>query len=178
MVVTSSDDLERNLRRLRFYGMDDAYYAEVHGYNSRLDEVQAEILYRRLQRLEGYIAARREIAARYRELLDGLPVLLPEVVSGNEHAYYLFVVRCANRGEVLARLAERGIQLSVSYPWPVHTMRGYAYLGYSVGDLPETERAADEVLSLPMYPSLKEESQIKVCQVLGEVLTEDVTAPR
>jgi len=171
MVVTSRDDLERNLRRLRFYGMDDAYYAEVHGYNSRLDEVQAEILYRRLQRLEGYIATRRGIAARYHELLAELPLVLPDVASGNEHVYYLFVVRCENRDEVLAKLAERGIQLSASYPWPIHAMRGYAYLGYSIGDLPETERAADEVLSLPMYPSLEEESQIRVCQVLGEVLT-------
>ena len=171
MVVTSRDDLDRNLRRLRFYGMDDAYYAEVHGYNSRLDEVQAEILYRRLQRLEGYIAARRRIAARYHELLAGSPLGLPEVATGNEHVYYLFVVRCANRDDVLAKMAERGIQLSASYPWPIHAMRGYAYLGYSIGDLPETERAADEVLSLPMYPSLEDESQLRVCRVLGEVLT-------
>ena len=171
MIVTSRDDLDKRLRRLRFYGMDDAYYAEEHGYNSRLDEVQAEILLRKLARLDGYIAERRKLASRYRELLSELPVALPEVDEGNDHVYYLFVVRCANRDAVLAKLADRDVHLSASYPWPIHTMRGYAFLGYSAGDLPESERAASEVLSLPMYPSLSEETQDRVCEALAEALS-------
>jgi len=171
MVVTSRADLNKSLRRLRFYGMDDAYYAEEHGYNSRLDEVQAEILLRRLVRLDGYIAARRRLASRYYELLSELPIAMPEVDEGNDHVYYLFVVRCANRGTVLAKLAERDMHLSASYPYPIHTMRGYAFLGYSAGDLPESERAANEVLSLPMYPSLSDETQLRVCEALREVLS-------
>lgn len=171
MVVTSRDDLNGALRRLRFYGMDDAYYAEEHGYNSRLDEVQAAILHRKLRRLDRYIAARRRLASRYYGLLSELPVAVPEVDEGNEHVYYLFVVRCANRDTVLAKLAERDIHLSASYPWPIHTMRGYAFLGYSAGDLPESERAANEVLSLPMYPGLSDEIQLRVCGVLADVLS-------
>jgi len=171
MVITSRDDVDKSLRRLRFYGMDDVYYAEEHGYNSRLDEVQAEILFRRLSRLDGYIAARRKIAVRYQELLADLPLVLPATPGGNEHVYYLFVVRCEERDRVIAKLAERDIHLNVSYPWPIHTMRGYAYLGYSVGDLPESERAANEVLSLPMYPTLAVEDQLRVCEALSEVLS-------
>ena len=171
MVVTSRDDLDKRLRRLRFYGMDDVYYAEEHGYNSRLDEVQAEILNRRLPRLDGYIAARRRLAARYRHLLADAPLVLPEVAEGNDHVYYLFVVRCADRDRLIARLAERDILLNASYPWPIHTMRGYSYLGYAEGDLPETERAAREVLSLPMYPGLSDESQDTVCEALFELLS-------
>jgi len=171
MVVTSRDDLDKRLRRLRFYGMDDAYYAEEHGYNSRLDEVQAEILLRKQARLDGYVAARRRLASRYYDLLSEAPVTLPEVAEGNDHVYYLFVVRCANRDTVLAKLAERDVRLSASYPWPIHTMRGYAFLGYSAGDLPECERAAKEVLSLPMYPGLSDETQLRVCEALGEVLS-------
>ncbi|MGA9762564.1 MAG: DegT/DnrJ/EryC1/StrS family aminotransferase [Gaiellaceae bacterium] len=171
MVVTSRDDVDKSLRRLRFYGMDDVYYAEEHGYNSRLDEVQAEILYRRLSRLDGYIAARRRLAARYHELLADLPLVLPVTGEGNEHVYYLFVVRCEERDRVIAKLKERDIHLNVSYPWPIHTMRGYAYLGYSAGDLPESERAASEVLSLPMYPTLADEDQLRVCEALTDVLS-------
>ena len=171
MVVTSRDDLDRALRRLRFYGMDDVYYAEEHGYNSRLDEVQAAILDRKLSRLDRYIAARRRLASRYYELLAELPVAVPEVDEGNDHVYYLFVIRCANRDTVLGKLAERDIQLSASYPWPIHTMRGYASLGYSVGDFPESERAANEVLSLPMYPGLSDDVQLRVCGALAEVLS-------
>ena len=171
MVVTSSDDLDNRVRRLRFYGMDDVYHAEEHGYNSRLDEVQAEILLRKLARLDGYVAARRRLASRYRELLAGVAVVLPEVGPGNEHVYYLFVVRCSDRDGVLTRLADCGVELNASYPWPIHTMRGYAYLGYSAGDLPESERAANEVLSLPMYPGLSAETQFRVCEALGEVLS-------
>lgn len=171
MVLTSRDDLNTALRRLRFYGMDHAYYAEEHGYNCRLDEVQAAILSRKLRRLDQYIAARRRLATRYHELLSELPVVVPEVDAGNDHVYYLFVVRCADRDAVLARLAERDVHLSASYPWPIHTMRGYAFLGYSGGDLPESERAANEVLSLPMYPSLSDEVQMSVCEILAEVLS-------
>lgn len=171
MVLTSREDLNKSLRRLRFYGMEDGYYAEEHGYNSRLDEVQAEILHHRLRRLDGYIAARRRLASQYRELLSGLPITLPEVGEGNEHVYYLFVIRCPQRESLLARLAERDIHLNVSYPWPIHMMRGYAFLGYSAGDLPESENAANEVLSLPMYPSLSDESQLTVCNALRELLS-------
>jgi aminotransferase EvaB len=171
MVLTSRDDVEQKLRRLRFYGMDDVYYAEEHGYNSRLDEVHAEILNRKLARLDEYLAARRRLAERYRRRLGGLQLALPETAEGNEHAYYVYVVRAQSRDELLDRMAERDIHLNVSYPWPIHTMRGYAYLGYFEGDFPHAEAAAREIFSLPMYPRLSDEDQERVCSVLAELLT-------
>lgn len=170
MVITDSADVRAKLRRLRFYGMENLYYAEEHGYNSRLDEIHAEILRRKLRHLDGYIARRRQLASQYEEKLAGLGLLLPEVGTGNRHAYYLYVVRHKRRDEIIARLKEMGIFLNVSYPWPIHTMRGYAHLGYKEGDLPMTEAAAKEIFSLPMYPTLTDEEQGIVCKALYDIL--------
>jgi aminotransferase EvaB len=174
-VVTDDDEVDSALRRLRYYGMEDSYYVtKVPGHNSRLDEVQAEILRRRLSRLDDYIGARRAVAQRYAEGLadvadpDGL--VLPTVNSGNEHVWYLYVVRHPERDEILKRLGAEGIALTVSYPWPVHTMSGFAHLGWQQGSLPVTERLAGEVFSLPMYPSLSREVQDRVIETLRDVV--------
>ncbi|MBB5112652.1 DegT/DnrJ/EryC1/StrS family aminotransferase [Micromonospora echinospora] len=169
--ITADPDVERRLRRLRYYGMEDRYYVEeTPGRNSRLDEVQAEILRRKLRRLDRYVAARREIARRYDEGLAGTGLVLPVTASGNEHVYYLYVVRHPRRDEILAELRPHGIELNVSYRWPVHTMRGFAHLGYSDGSLPVTERLAEEIFSLPMYPSLDADTQARVIDALRKVL--------
>lgn len=168
-VLTSDPDLERKLRRSRYYGMEERYYVvETPGYNSRLDEVQAEILRRKLGRLDGYIKRRREIADRYREGLADTPFVLPEVADGNEHVYYLYVVRHSHRDDVLAKLAERDVLLNVSYRWPVHTMSGFQHLGYGPDSLPVTERLAQEIFSLPMYPTLTEKDQTLVIDALRD----------
>ena len=170
-----SDDAEVNerVRRLRYYGMDDRYYVvEKPAYNSRLDEVQAEILRRKLTRLDGYLDRRREIADRYRAGLADTDLILPSVVPGNEHVYYLYVVRHPQREDVMRRLAEGGVRVNVSYAWPVHTMSAFAELGYGPGSLPTTERIADQIFSLPMYPSLTVEEQDRVISVLRETLSE------
>lgn len=166
MVVTGSAGLAAAIRRLRFYGMEDRYYAEELGYNSRLDELHAAILERKLAHLESYVERRRAIAARYDEELAGTPLGLPRVARDGEHAYYLYVVRHPRRDELLEALAAEEILLNVSYPWPIHTMRGYAYLGYREGDLPQTERVAKEIFSLPMYPGLGEDQQGRVIEAL------------
>lgn len=170
MVVTSDDETERKLRRLRYYGMHEEYYAEEHGYNSRLDEVHAEILNFKLGRLDDYIAARRDHAARYERLLADVDLKLPGTAEGNVHAYYVYVVRSPDRDRLLEELTRRGIELNVSYRWPIHTMRGYVGLGYSEGDFPRAEEAAREIFSLPMYPALTEEDQDTVCAALSELL--------
>lgn len=169
-VLTDSEAVDRKLRRLRFYGMEKTYYAEEHGYNSRLDELHAEILRRKLQRLDGYIARRRELARRYDERLADTPLILPQTAPGNLHAYYLYVVRHPRRDDILEGLKARDIFVNVSYPWPIHTMRGYSTLGYREGDLPHTEAAAKEILSLPMYPSLSDEEQDVVCDALHQIV--------
>jgi dTDP-3-amino-2,3,6-trideoxy-4-keto-D-glucose/dTDP-3-amino-3,4,6-trideoxy-alpha-D-glucose/dTDP-2,6-dideoxy-D-kanosamine transaminase len=170
MVVTNDEALARRVRRLRMYGTEGRYYSEEHGYNSRLDEVQAEILLRKLARLDGYVGRRRELAARYDELLAATSLILPRTRPGGLHAYYLYVVRHPERERIMAGLADRGVFVNISYPWPIHTMPAYAHLHAGQDGLPETERAAREIFSLPMYPSLSDAEQDRVCTALEEVL--------
>ncbi|CAM4009447.1 DegT/DnrJ/EryC1/StrS aminotransferase family protein [Kibdelosporangium persicum] len=171
-VITSDDTVARNLRRLRYYGMEEVYYVvQTPGHNSRLDDVQAEILRRKLTRLNDYIVARRAIAARYAEELsdvDGL--VLPATTPGNDHVHYVYVVRHPERDTIIERLKGYDIALNISYPWPVHTMTGFSHLGYRQGDLPVTERLAKQIFSLPMYPSLALDEQDKVISALRDVL--------
>ncbi len=170
MVLGSDGTLAATLRRLRFYGMEQTYFSIEHGYNSRLDEVHAEILRRKLLHLDGYIARRQELARRYDRLLADTRLVLPATAPGNEHAYYLYVVRHAQRDRIIAELAARDILLNVSYPWPIHRMPAYAWLGIPEGRLPQAEAAAREIFSLPMYPTLSDAEQDQVCAALHEVL--------
>jgi aminotransferase EvaB len=170
MVVTSDEAIAARVRRLRMYGTEKTYYAEEHGYNSRLDELHAEILRRKLRRLDTYIHRRRELARRYDARLHASGLELPQTAPGNHHVYYLYVVRHHARDAIMRELAARDIIVNISYPWPIHTMRGYAYLGYAGGSLPETEKAAREIFSLPMYPSLTDAEQERVCEALLEIL--------
>lgn len=170
MIITNGESLYEKARRLRYYGMDKAYYSEVHGYNSRLDELHAEILLRKLSRLDEYIARRQELARQYDRHLSGTSLLLPKTMPGNEHVYYLYVCRHPQRDQIISRLREKDIIVNVSYPWPIHIMRGYQCLGYKAGDLPHTEKAALEIFSLPMYPSLTDPEQGIVIAALQEIL--------
>ena len=166
MVNTNDEALAQHLRRLRFYGAETTYYANEHGYNSRLDELQAALLLTKLPKIEQYIHRRREIAALYQEGLKDTELILPKEAPYTRHAYYLYVVRHPNRDEIIKKLRENNILVNISYPWPIHTMKGYEYLGWKTGDLPETESAAKEIFSLPMYPSLTNEEISRVIEVL------------
>jgi len=170
MVVTQKESIASKVRRLRMYGMEGPYYSEEHGYNSRLDEVHAKILSYKLQHLEGYVARRRRLAETYRQELGDSGLILPEVAEGNYHAYYLYVVRHPDRDTIIDELKQHNIFLNISYPWPIHTMRGYSPLGYKEGDLPVTEALAKEIFSLPMYPTLTEDEQGYVCKNLKSIL--------
>lgn len=163
-LITNDDEIAAAVRRLRYYGMDERYYVEqVPAYNSRLDEVQAEILRHKLARLPAYIDQRRAIAARYAAGLGGLPGLhLPSTAPGNTHVYYLYVARHQARDHILEFCRERGINLNVSYQWPCHTMRGFLAAGCTTRPLPVTEALSAEVFSLPMYPSLTADDQNRV----------------
>jgi aminotransferase EvaB len=170
-VVTSDDEIEARLRRLRYYGMEDVYYVvSTPGYNSRLDEVQAEILRRKLTRLDDYLVRRRQIAARYEEAFKGTDLVTPRTAPGNDHVYYVYVVRHPQRDKIIEALKDHDIALNISYPWPVHTQSGFAKLGYAKGSLPATERVADEIFSLPMYAYLSDAEQERVIDKLRTVL--------
>lgn len=173
-ICTNSPELDLKLRSLRFYGMKGSYYAEETGYNSRLDEVHAEILRYKLTKLEGYIKRRQRLARRYHRLLGLTSLLLPKVYQGNRHVFYVYVVKHVQRDKIIARLKEMDILLNISYPWPIHLMRGYSYLGGKEGDLPVTEGLAKRIFSLPMYPSLTASMQMEVCIALCSVLGEPI----
>lgn len=172
MILTSSPELDAHCRRLRFYGMEKQYYSLEQGYNSRLDELHAAILLRKLAHLDTYIARRRQIAELYYRELAATDLLLPAVAEGNVHAYYLFVCRHRQRDFILQYLKDRNIFLNISYPWPVHVMPAYAHLGYAQGDFPNTEAAAKEIFSLPMFPSLSDDEVLQTCHALKAALAE------
>lgn len=159
MVVTGDEGLAQRLMRLRVHGGRQMYHHEEVGYNSRLDALQAAVLSVKLPHLEGWSEARRRNAAYYDEALAGLDeVAVPRVAPGNTSIYnqYTIRVRGAVREDLQRHLAERGIGTAVYYPVPLHLQECFAYLGHREGDFPEAERAAREVLSLPVFPELEE----------------------
>jgi aminotransferase EvaB len=170
MIVTSDAALAAHVKRLRMYGTEGTYYAEEHGYNSRLDELHAEILRVKLRRIDRYIARRRELARRYDERLRNSGLTLPAAADGSTHVHHLYVVRHPSRDDLVKVLAASGVAVGIHYPWPIHLMRGYAHLGYREGSLPVTERAAREIFSLPLYPSMTNQDQDRVCDALLQAL--------
>jgi aminotransferase EvaB len=170
MVNTNSEALEKSMRKLRFYGAEKTYYAIEHGYNSRLDEMHASILLSKIKHLDAYIKRRRQLAQRYNNMLKDTNLILPKEMSYGEHSYYLYVVRHEKRDLIMDELKKHDILVNISYPWPIHTMTGYNQFGYKEGDLPETEKMAKQIFSLPMYPSLTDEQQILVSEALHSIL--------
>jgi dTDP-4-amino-4,6-dideoxygalactose transaminase len=154
LAATQNLDLGERILRLRTYGGRDRYIHEELGFNSRLDEIQAAVLRVKLRFLSEWNGRRRAIAARYREDLAGLGLTLPAESPDCTHVYHQFTIRVPDRDGVQRRMAELGIRTTVYYPVPLHLQPMYRELGYRVGDFPEAERAAREVLSLPIYPEL------------------------
>ena len=171
MVLSDLDQVRDSLLKQRFYGMEKTYFALEHGYNSRLDEVHAEILRRKLTHLDEYIQRRRELAARYDEELRDSGLVLPKTGPGNKHAYYLYVARHPKRDDIIEELKKREIFVNISYPWPIHTMPPYCGFGSREGDLPHTEAAAKEIFSLPMYPTLADGEQEQAIEALKDILS-------
>jgi dTDP-4-amino-4,6-dideoxygalactose transaminase len=154
LATTQDTALGDHLLRLRVYGGRQRYLHEELGFNSRLDEIQAAVLRVKLGFLEEWTARRQAIAARYRGGLAGLGLALPVERPGSTHVYHQFAMRVPDRDAVQQRMAERGVQTAVYYPVPLHLQPMYRDLGYKSGDFPEAERAAREVLCLPMYAEL------------------------
>lgn len=155
MAVTQDEALYEALMKLRTHGSRRTYYHEVVGYNSRLDALQAAVLGAKLPHLAGWSAARRANAAAYDEAFADLPeVVTPHIDPANTSIYNQYTLRTTRRDALKAHLAERGIGTAVYYPLPLHLQPCFAYLGYQPGSCPESERAAGEVLSLPVFPEL------------------------
>ena len=168
MILTNNKKIYEKCIMIRKYGMKKLYYSELHGINSRLDEIQASILSYKLKNLDNDIAKRRKIADHYNNNISNKKLILPIENSKNYHSYYVYVIRSKKRDKLLKYLKEKKIYCNISYPFPIHLMRGYKFLGYKNGDLPVTERISSEILSLPMYPYLEKNKINKVILALNE----------
>ncbi len=154
LATTQDSGIGEHLRRIRVYGSRERYLHDELGFNSRLDEVQAAILRVKLRHLAAWNDRRRVIASRYRTGLAGSGVSLPGEAPERVHVYHQFAIRVPDRDGVQRRMADRGVRTTVYYPVPLHLQPMYRALSYQAGDFPEAERAAREVLCLPMYPEL------------------------
>jgi dTDP-4-amino-4,6-dideoxygalactose transaminase len=169
MIVTHSAEMDTHLRTLRNHGQAARYNSVEPGWNSRLDEIQAAILRIKLRYLGTWENARRRHAATYTKLLAKIPqVSTPTTPAGYEHVFHQYTIRAQHRNDLQQFLTDRNIGSAVYYPVPLHLQPIYASLGNTVGSFPESERAAKEVLSLPMYPELHSEQIDHVAAAIAE----------
>jgi len=153
-LVTNSEDYAKRAAKLREHGSPIRYYHDEVGYNYRMEGIQGAVLNVKLRHLAAWTAARRRIAHRYHDLLKGTPLVLPLEAPGCESVYHQYVVRHPSRDSLRAYLQDRGVSTALHYPVPLHLQKCFGELGYAVGDLPVSEKAAMGCLSLPMYPEL------------------------
>ena len=166
LCFTHDVKLAERMRSIRMYGFEGQYNAVREGVNSRLDELQAAILSVKLKSLSGQLAKRRALAAFYDEHLHANIGRLG-VAATVQHAYHLYVVKVTGRDAIRSKLSKHGIASAVHYPYPIHRMRAYEFLGFSVGSLPVTEALAGQILSLPLYPELSEVDAWRVCEAMA-----------
>ena len=166
MVVTSNPAYERTIRMLRDWGQERKYYHVLRGFNYRMEGIQGAVLRVKLRHLDDWNEARRAHAESYDRLLAGLAVKTPHVMSYARHVYHVYSVRTPERDALQQALQGAGIQTGIHYPVPVHLQPAYGDLGYGAGDFPESEGAAAEVLSLPMYPELTQGQVKAVCDAV------------
>src|SRR6266849_2231018 len=171
MVVSNSPELAARIRTLRNHGQTEKYLSSESGWNSRLDEIQAAILRVKLRHLSEWQSTRRSNAAEYTRQLQQLPGVMPPLQpEGFEHVYHQYTIRTEQRDALQQHLAARKIGSTVYYPHPLHLQPLYASLGHKPGDFPHAERAAQEVLSLPMYPELRKDQIARVVEAIAEFL--------
>ncbi len=168
-IITNDDALALKLRQLRDHGQVTKYNHEMIGHNYRMDGLQGAVLGVKLNYLQKWTERRRAIAGMYRTLLGGISeVLLPYEDPKAYHVYHLFVIRTKKRDEVQKFLGEQGISTALHYSRGVHMQKAYNYLGYRVGDFPETESAANECISIPLFPEMSDEQVVYVAEKVKE----------
>ena len=180
-ITTNDENLFDRMQRIRSLGMEKKkmssshwngkYYAVEHGTNSRLDEVHAAILLKKLPYLDKWIDRRRQIAERYNNELKDTDLELPEESPNNKHAYHVYVVAHKHRDQIMKSLSEINIQLNILYPWPIHIMDAYKHFVSSTCNyLRTTEDMAKKIFSLPMYPTLTDNEQGEVIKELKKLI--------
>ena len=169
-VVTSNESYDRTLRSLRNWGCEKRYHHDLKGFNYRLEGMQGAILRVKLRHLEAWTEQRRKHAAAYTRLLKGCGADLPQEAAYARHVYHCYVVRVPKRDAIQKFMQEHGVDAAIHYPIPVHLQKGYADLGYKAGGFPHSEKAAAEVLSLPLYAEMSDEQIETVAKTLRDAL--------
>jgi dTDP-4-amino-4,6-dideoxygalactose transaminase len=164
--TTNDAAIAKTMKMLRDHGQATKYYHDVEGYNGRLDAIQAGLLHAKLPHLAKWNAQRRELAAEYNRLLRSVDdaVVLPCEQLRSRAVYHLYVVRTADREGLMDHLKKAGIGTGIHYPIPLHLQKAYAAMNYRKGDFPATEKAAAEIVSLPMFPQLTAPQQARVVE--------------
>jgi dTDP-4-amino-4,6-dideoxygalactose transaminase len=167
MILTNDDALAERVASLRKHGQVGKYAYELVGFNSRLDSIQAAILLAKVGKLAAWNEARRKAAARYGELLGGVPVEVPYVEDYAYHIYHQYTIKVDRRDDLRSYLSDKGIGTAVHYPLGLHQQKAYAPLGYKEGDLPNCDEASTRVISLPMFPEIEESEIEYVCKSIN-----------
>ena len=182
MITTNSGELAERARALRQHGMRRRYHHDALGWNARMDGFQGAVLAVKLKHIEGWNQARRAVSGRYHTLFHAVGVaetgpypahgiVLPHELPGNRHVWHQYVIRVKQRDALREFLSARKIGSEIYYPVPLHMQAALKGLGYAEGDFPEAERAAREVLALPIFPELREDEQETVVQAIAEFLS-------
>jgi dTDP-4-amino-4,6-dideoxygalactose transaminase len=176
-VTTNDESLAQSMRMIRDHGQNKKYHHLVEGYNGRLDALQAAILQVKLPHLKEWNAKRREAAETYNQLLQSVEsVRTPFEPKWSKAVFHLYVICVRDRDDLQKHLTKNNIGTGLHYPIPLHLQKGYAHLGYREGDFPVTERLAQEILSLPMYPQMHKEQLEQVVQALAQFCDADAGA--
>jgi len=169
MVVTNNKEYAERLLMLRMHGWKKKYFPEIIGYNSRLDSIQAAVLLVKLDYLKEWTEKRREHAASYDKAFAGTSIAAPVVKKYSYHIYNQYTIAVGNRDELSAKLKEKNIGFDIYYPAPFHKLECYHHLEYRDGDFPISEKAAESVISIPIYPELTQAEQDEVIEVVKSV---------
>jgi len=177
--TTNDAAIAKTMKMLRDHGQATKYYHDVEGYNGRLDAIQAGLLHVKLGHLAKWNAQRREHAPEYKRLLESADTTLvaPYEPSWSHTVYHLYVVRTADREGLMDHLKKAGIGTGIHYPIPLHLQKAYASMNYKRGDFPVTERVAEEIISLPMFPQLTAEQQVRVVEAICLAEAELINKP-
>jgi dTDP-4-amino-4,6-dideoxygalactose transaminase len=167
MTVTQHTEINRKVRMLRDWGAEKKYHHEIIGYNMRLEGIQGAVLRVKMKYIEKWTEMRRDAAARYDAMFKGTGVATPVALSNRRHVYHIYAIRTKERARWIEALNAKGIQTGIHYPFPLHTLKAFDFLGYKQGQFPNSEKAAAEVLSLPMYPELNAVQQEEVVSAVA-----------
>lgn len=169
MVTTDRSEYAKKIRMLRDWGAEQKYHHVLKGYNFRMEGMQGAVLRVKMRHIEKWTEARRAVARRYDQAFVGSGVEIPQPSDVSRHVYHVYAIRSPARSKWQQELAIRGIQTGIHYPFPVHLQPAYADARWHRGDFPHSEKAAEEVLSLPIYPELNRAQQDEVVAAVLEV---------